>query len=127
MCSVVLCRSYCVAMFKQLHHNMKAGVNVNWLLSDPIPVDNRVKQGDIPAHRHSVVHSLVHWKLQISVRKLKHKWRDYQRVKVLTTLMEEEKFMSPRQGEGKENQAKGQISWRCLLQVWKFWTFWTRP
>ena len=36
-------------MLEQLHRNMKARVNVNGSLSEPIPVDNGVKQGDIPA------------------------------------------------------------------------------
>ena len=38
-----------VEMLKQLHHDMKARVNVNGSLSESIPVDNSVKQGDIPA------------------------------------------------------------------------------
>ena len=38
-----------VDKFKQLHDNMKAWVNVNGTLSDPVNVDNGVKQGDIPA------------------------------------------------------------------------------
>jgi hypothetical protein len=38
-----------VEMLKQLHRNMKARVNFNGSLSEPVPVDNGVKQGDIPA------------------------------------------------------------------------------
>ena len=38
-----------VNMFKQLHKDMKARVTFNGQLSDEIPVDNGVKQGDIPA------------------------------------------------------------------------------
>ena len=38
-----------VNMFKQLHRDMKAQVNFNGSLSNPIAVDNGVKQGDIPA------------------------------------------------------------------------------
>ena len=38
-----------VDMFRQLHTGMKAQLNFNGSLSDPIPVDNGVKQGDIPA------------------------------------------------------------------------------
>ena len=34
-------------MFEQLLCNMKARVNVNESLFEPIPVDNGVKQGDI--------------------------------------------------------------------------------
>ena len=43
------CPPLFVEMMKQLHHNMKARVNVNGSLSEPIPVDNGVKQGHIPA------------------------------------------------------------------------------
>ena len=38
-----------VNMFKQLHRNMKARVTFNGQLSDEIPIENGVKQGDIPA------------------------------------------------------------------------------
>ena len=38
-----------VDMIRQLHNNMKAQVNFNGSLSDPIPIDNGVKQGDILA------------------------------------------------------------------------------
>ena len=38
-----------VDMLKQLHLNMKAQVNFNGSLSEPIPIDNGVKQGDILA------------------------------------------------------------------------------
>jgi hypothetical protein len=38
-----------VDKFRQLHDNMKAWVNVNGSLSEPVNVDNGVKQGDIPA------------------------------------------------------------------------------
>ena len=43
------CPPQFVEMLKQLHRNMKARVNLNGSLSEPIPVDNGVKQGDIPA------------------------------------------------------------------------------
>ena len=43
------CPPQFIEMLKQLHHNMKARVNVNVSLSEPISVDNGVKQGDIPA------------------------------------------------------------------------------
>ena len=43
------CPPQFVEMSKQLHRNMKARVNLNGSLSEPIPVDNGVKQGDIPA------------------------------------------------------------------------------
>ena len=43
------CPSEFVAILKQLHRNMKARVNFNGSLSEPVPVDNGVKQGDIPA------------------------------------------------------------------------------
>ena len=36
-------------MLKQLHDSVKARANANESLSEPIPVDNDVKQGDIPA------------------------------------------------------------------------------
>ena len=36
-----------VNMFKQLHRDMKAHFNFNGSLSEPIAIDNRVKQGDI--------------------------------------------------------------------------------
>jgi hypothetical protein len=38
-----------VNMFKQLHRDMKARFNFNGSLSEPIAIDNGVKQGDIPA------------------------------------------------------------------------------
>ena len=38
-----------VEMFKQLHRNMKGLFNFNGSLSEPIAIDNGVKQGDIPA------------------------------------------------------------------------------
>ena len=41
------CLPQFVEMLKQLHHNMKAIVNVNRSRSEPIPVDNSVKQ-DVP-------------------------------------------------------------------------------
>ena len=43
------CPPQFVNMFKQLHRNMKARVNFNGSLSEPISIDNGVKQGDIPA------------------------------------------------------------------------------
>ena len=43
------CPPQFVEMLKQLHRNMKARVNLNGSLSEPIPVDNGVKKGDIPA------------------------------------------------------------------------------
>ena len=43
------CPPQFVEMLKQLHRNMKGRVNLNGSLSEPIPVDNGVKQGDIPA------------------------------------------------------------------------------
>ena len=43
------CPPQFVEMLKQLHRNMKVRVNLNGSLSEPIPVDNGVKQGDIPA------------------------------------------------------------------------------
>ena len=43
------CPEQFVEMLKKLHLNMKARVNVNGVLSDPVSVDNGVKQGDIPA------------------------------------------------------------------------------
>ena len=43
------CPPQFVELLKQLHRNMKATVNLNGSLSEPIPVDNGVKQGDIPA------------------------------------------------------------------------------
>lgn len=43
------CPQQFVVMLKKLHQNMKARVNVNGVLSDPVSVDNGVKQGDIPA------------------------------------------------------------------------------
>ena len=38
-----------VELFKQLHRDMKGRFNFNGSLSDPIAIDNGVKQGDIPA------------------------------------------------------------------------------
>ena len=38
-----------VRMFQELHRNMKARVTFNGQLSEEFPVDNGVKQGDIPA------------------------------------------------------------------------------
>ena len=43
------CPPHFVNLFKSLHSNMKAYVNFNGSLSEPISVDNGVKQGDIPA------------------------------------------------------------------------------
>ena len=43
------CPPQFVNMFKQLHRNMKARVNFNGSLSEPISIDNGVKQEDIPA------------------------------------------------------------------------------
>ena len=43
------CPRQFVEMLKQLNYSMKARVNINVSLSEPIPVDNGVKQGDIPA------------------------------------------------------------------------------
>ena len=36
-------------MFKQLHHDMKGRFNFSGLISEPIAIENGVKQGDIPA------------------------------------------------------------------------------
>ena len=36
-------------MFEKLHKNVKVRVNVNDVLSEPVSVDNGIKQGDIPA------------------------------------------------------------------------------
>ncbi|XP_029656159.1 uncharacterized protein LOC115230065 [Octopus sinensis] len=38
-----------VRMLRQLHDNMKVRANVGGTLSDPISLENGVKQGDIPA------------------------------------------------------------------------------
>ena len=43
------CPPQFVEMLKQLHRNMKAIVNVNGSFSEPIAVENGVKQGDIHA------------------------------------------------------------------------------
>ena len=43
------CPSGFVDLLKQLHRNMKVRVNFNGSLSEPISIDNGVKQGDIPA------------------------------------------------------------------------------
>ena len=43
------CPQHFVNLFESLHSNMKAYVNFNGSLSEPIAVDNGVKQGDIPA------------------------------------------------------------------------------
>ena len=43
------CPPQFVEILKQLHCNMKGRVNLNGSLSEPIPVDNGVKRGDIPA------------------------------------------------------------------------------
>ena len=43
------CPPQLVEILKQPHRNMKARVNLNGSLSEPIPVDNDVKQGDISA------------------------------------------------------------------------------
>ena len=43
------CPKKFVSMFKQLHRDMKAQVTFSGQLSGEIPIDNGVKQGDIPA------------------------------------------------------------------------------
>ena len=43
------CPSKFVDLFKHLHRDMKARVNFDGALSEPIAIDNGVKQGDIPA------------------------------------------------------------------------------
>ena len=43
------CPVHFVDMIQQLHDNMKARVSYNGKLSSSIPIDNGVKQGDIPA------------------------------------------------------------------------------
>ena len=43
------CTPAFVDKFKDLHRNMKGRVNFNGQLTEELPIDNGVKQGDIPA------------------------------------------------------------------------------
>ena len=52
------CPPQFVEMLKQLHRNMKARVNVNGSLSEPIPVDNGVKQ--LETRKYTSSHLVLH-------------------------------------------------------------------
>ena len=58
------CPPQFVEMLKQLRCNMKARMNVNGSLSEPILVDNGVKQGDTPAPTlFSIYFAVMHFKI----------------------------------------------------------------